>query len=340
MPHVHSISSDDDDLDEEDWGLEEPGERRPIPWIPIAAAGGAVVLLIILVVVLMSGGGSGKAKPVADEPTTAAGPQLEALAATDPRVVAVQAALDAWGTFESTGKVADLGTTMAPTGPQYKALAVRAPSIKPGGQPFTVVVTNPRLVPPSDAQTAAGEQVVRADLVWKRDGKADKTIVWDMTLRGRTDPAGLWLWTAKSAPANDANPDTAGNAGPVAGDLCAAAKTAAGVPTSKDVTGRIDTIQDDGAKLTAIVDVLGQRLAADQQVAASAPQDIKAQADAVAKGSAEYLALVKTAKKISDLTAINKKADANATYKAGEKARPAVVAYLSTKCGVDTNPDR
>ena len=331
MPHVHNISSDEDELEEGDWGYEEEGERRPIPWIPIASAGAAVVLVGILVFLLFGGGGGSKQTATTTTASTVA--PLPALAATDPRVVAAQAALDAWGTFEGTGKIADLGTTMDPKGPQYKALEKEAAANQLSGK-YTAVVTNPRQAPLTDAQIAVGEQVVRADVVWKRDGRADQTVTWDLVLRPRSEPPGLWLWTARAVTDDSTGGSAAG------GDFCTTAKSVAGVPTNKDLLARLQATNQDAEQVAIAQDSIKQRAAADAQIAASAPTDIKAKADAVAAGSARYQELTSGVTSYAQFESINAKAEKDKVYAAGIAARPEVNAFVQQTCGVNIDPAR
>lgn len=330
MPHVHSISSDDDDLDADEWEVHEPDgeERRAIPWIPIAAAGGAVLLLIIIGVLLFGGGSSKSSTPTT---TVATAPAGEPLAATDPRVVAAQAALDAWGKFEGSGKVAVLAGTMDPNGPQYKALAARAASIKPGTLPFTVILTNPRALPGGDN----GDQIVQGDIVWKRGDKPQETVSWNLALRTKSDGSGLWLWTARKA----TDTSTGGTAAP-AGDFCAAAKVAEGVPTNNDLNARLQASSSDSDQLATILDVLTQRANASAAMAAAAPADIRDKANAVAAGDAVYLAQIKKVAKLKDFAAADKKANADKTYQAGLAALGDVTTYTKSKCGANIDRGR
>lgn len=329
MPHVHNVSSDEDELEDEDWGYEDDPERRPIPWIPIASAGVAVVLVVILVILLVGGGGGGKKSETVTTTASTAAP-LPALAPNDPRVVAAQAALDAWGVFEGTGKLEDLGNTMDPKGPQYLALKKEAEAKKTTGA-YTAVIANPRLVPATDAQTAVGEQVIRADVVWKRTGTPDRAVTWDLALRSRPDPAGLWLWTARAI---SDSPST----GPT--DFCGAARNAAAVPTQSDFDARIANAKTDADKVAIAKDIINQRAASDAQLAASAPAEIKTQAQAVATGWAVYQQLASSAQKFDDLAKAYEKASKDKQYLAGEQARPAVNEYAQRTCGVDIDPSR
>jgi len=326
MPYVHHVSSDEDELDEGDWHYEEPRERSPIPWVPIGSAAAAVVLLGILVFLLFGGGG-GK-KPSASTTTTGAPVStLPALAETDPRVVAAQAALDAWGKFEGTGNLADLGSTMDPAGKQYLALKKQAESGKKRGA-YTVVLTNPRLVGQTADQVAIGEQTVRADLVWKRQGAPDEAVTWDLVLRPRVNPPGLWLFTARTA-SNGSS-----------GDFCGAAKQAEAALTQTDLTARLNAAATDADRLVIAKEAINQRAAADNKLAETAPEEIKAKAQAVATGWASYQSLANTAKSYGDFDAINKKAGKDKAFTEGEKARPDVNAYVSQVCGVNIDPNR
>lgn len=332
MPYVHSVTSDEDELDNQEWEA-SPTERRPFPWIPIASAAGAVVLLVVLLVMLAGRGGSSPAPAGKGDDTNAVGTPL---AATDPRVVAVQDALDAWGTFEGSGKIADLGDTMATDGPQYKALAARAGKVPAGTKPYVVVVTNPRLV--ADAAVTDGQEVVRADLIWKRDGKADKTVVWDLTVVPVDGTENYQLWTAKTVKASSTTTAAGGAAG--ASTFCDAAKQAAAVPTVADVNARSEKASSDDAKLAIVRDVLQQRADTMTQLANAAPNEIKAKAQTVATANAKYASLVKGAASLDALSGINKQFAKNTAYVAGEKARPDVQRFVQQQCGVDINPER
>ncbi|MFZ4516488.1 MAG: hypothetical protein ACOYN3_09290 [Acidimicrobiia bacterium] len=331
MPYVQSVTSDDDELDQQDWEESEPSERRQIPWIPIASAAGAVVLLIVLIVVLTGRGGS---SPSPAGTTKVGNDTLSPLAIDDPRVVAAQNALTAWGVFEGSGNLDDLGETMSLDGPQYQALEARAGKTSAGAKPFTVTLANPRLI--TNAPAERNRQVVRADLTWKREGSSGKAVVWDITVAPTGTNNAFQLWTAKTV-----TNATAGSSSPVGtGTFCDAAKQAAAIPTIKDANERINAATTEATKVSIYRDSIQQRASAFAQLASVAPDTIRSKAEALATGNATYASELENATTLDAITKVNTKVAKSATYKASEKARPEVQKYVQQECGVDINPER
>ena len=110
-------------------------------------------------------------------------------------VGAAAEAASAWGRFAVSGNLATLADHFVEDGPQYRKLMAEAVGIKAsasGGDAYQVV-TKGNVV--DSGETAA---VVRADVVWKRDGESDQTLDWLVDLR--KGPNQRWqVWTIRTA---------------------------------------------------------------------------------------------------------------------------------------------
>lgn len=174
--------------------------------LPVAiAVAGALLLVLLAVVVLpavaggravapaaVSGGGHSRSLPVPG------GTVVENKAPReDPRIVATRSAMEAWGAFASTGRVAGLGPWFATDGPQYRLLQQEGAGLaaQAKGEPaYAVEVKDPAVV--ANDRT---EAVVAATVTWSRPGEASQEYRWEVVLRHGQH--GRWLlWTVRDPP--------------------------------------------------------------------------------------------------------------------------------------------
>lgn len=175
-----------------------PGSRSAIWGLPVAIALVGTLLLAVLVLVVLPAVTGGDATRTAPSPGGAAPPASTAEAApttvaVDPRIVAVQNALTAWGEFVADGDPERLKPWFAEDGPQYRQLAEEAPELaaRPGTS-YSVTTED------ESVTAAAGEEeaVVESHVTWTQPAEAAQEYKWDVVLRRAED--GRWLlWTIR-----------------------------------------------------------------------------------------------------------------------------------------------
>ena len=108
-------------------------------------------------------------------------PTTTAAVSNPPVVVALEAALEAWGNFAVTGNMKDLDDSFVVGGPQRRALRQEAPSIRedpPGPPPYSVKASDVFTV-----SVAPDDVVLRTVVTWQRDGVEDATYTWHVQMR-------------------------------------------------------------------------------------------------------------------------------------------------------------
>jgi len=115
-------------------------------------------------------------------------------------LVAMQGALTAWGEFAVTGRMRDLGDTFVPGGPQRRLLRDEAPEIRadaPGAPPYEVTAKDVVTI-------SAGpvDVVLRAVVIWSREGEATQSYVWDIHMQHGDDVWQLLTVVGASDPAD------------------------------------------------------------------------------------------------------------------------------------------
>ena len=104
-----------------------------------------------------------------------------------PVLVAMQDALAAWGEFAVTGRMRDLGEFFVSGGPQRRLLRSEAAAIRqdsPGLPSYEVTARDVFTV-----SVSQDDVVMRAEVVWSRDGEQTQVFVWDIQMQ-RVD--GTW----------------------------------------------------------------------------------------------------------------------------------------------------
>ena len=193
---------DSDDLDERAFRVPRPVAR----WRRHAVGAGVVVLALLTGVALtgrsvreeagetspfVAASPAPAAVPTTGTPATSATPSSHA--DTDPRIVAAEAALDAWGRFGVTGDLALLEGLFDPAGPQYALFVGEAPSLAaapPGPPPYTFELSDPVV------GETGGEPLVRGAVRVSRPGEAEQRFDWELILREDTE-GGWRVWTVR-----------------------------------------------------------------------------------------------------------------------------------------------
>ncbi len=161
----------------------------------IAVAGGlAIAVLVVAVVPIVTGRPGTRPPPTSPTAASTNRTTLELATHPDERVIAAEAALNAWGQFAVTGDVELLEDSFDTTGPQYRALVDEAAAI----------ATDPAGTPPYDIEletarvdeTSANEAVVAVSARWSRPGEPDRCFAWDVVLRRVLTDQWL-LWTVR-----------------------------------------------------------------------------------------------------------------------------------------------
>ncbi len=194
MPEVLEIEVDGQPLDE----APRPRGDAPSWGLPVAIAlvGLLTIAVLVAVVVPALTGSRSSTTNEAMPPSSAAATPTSAVSAPPPdeRLVAAEAALDAWGEFAVTGNFNVLGATFDPAGPQYAALSGEVASIvaaPPGPPPYEVALAAVQV-----ALTGTDETVVSSSVTWSRSGETARRYEWEIVLRRAPD--GRWLlWTVR-----------------------------------------------------------------------------------------------------------------------------------------------
>lgn len=155
------------------WVISTSDDAPPNPVPTLAAAPGSTTTTAVPATVTI---------PAATSTTTVAGQVTTSGSPTQPPVVvALQAALDAWGQFAVTGQMADLGEHFVVGGPQRRLLRDESAAIRenPVGPPGYVVTASNIF----SLSVTTDDVVLRADIEWAREGEESQKFLWDIQMR-------------------------------------------------------------------------------------------------------------------------------------------------------------
>ena len=146
---------------------------NPVP--TLAAAPGSTTTTAVPATVTIPSPTTTTSTTVVGQVTTSGSPTQP------PVVVALQAALDAWGQFAVTGQMADLGEHFVVGGPQRRLLRDESSVIRenPAGPPGYVVTASNIF----SLSVTTDDVVLRADVEWAREGEESQQFLWDIQMR-------------------------------------------------------------------------------------------------------------------------------------------------------------